>query len=134
VVAELEDEQGEQIPNGAVVQVNEAFPWNAGAVMWPSMLWNLPELPPELEYHFVRRDLVLVDALGGIVVDVLRDALPVDGLPLSEFDPRSRERLRHLTTLSVGQEANSRLPLWCPGEGHVPTAQEVAPVQCNPSG
>ena len=80
VVAELEDEQGERIPNGAVVQVNEAFPWNAGAVMWPSMLWSLPELPPELEYRFVGRDLVLVDALGGIVVDVLRDALPVDGL------------------------------------------------------
>jgi len=60
--------------------VNEAFPWNAGAMMWPSMLWSLPELPPELEYHFVGRDLVLVDTLGGIVVDVLRDALPVDGV------------------------------------------------------
>jgi hypothetical protein len=40
------------------------------------MLRRLPELPPELEYRFVGRDLVLVDILTSVVVDVLRDAVP----------------------------------------------------------
>ena len=28
----------------------------------------------------------------------------------------------------MGQEANSRLPMWCPGEGHVLATEEVATV------
>jgi hypothetical protein len=44
--------------------------------MCPAMLRRLPELPPELEYRFVGRDLVLVDILTSVVVDVLRDAVP----------------------------------------------------------
>jgi hypothetical protein len=36
----------------------------------------LPELPPELQYRFVGADLVLVDIGAGLVVDVLRGALP----------------------------------------------------------
>ena len=42
-----------------------------------SILWRLPELPPELEYRFVGRDLVLVDMFGSFVIDVLREALPI---------------------------------------------------------
>ena len=59
-------------------EVNAAFPWSMGAVMWPSMLWALPPLPEELEYRFVGRDLVLLDVPANLVVDVLRDALPVE--------------------------------------------------------
>jgi hypothetical protein len=54
----------------------ENVPWNAGPVMWPSMLAGLPELPPELEYRFLGRHLILVDVLANLVVDVLPDALP----------------------------------------------------------
>ena len=61
----------------AVVEVNAQVPWNAGPMMWPSVLWRLPELPPELEYRFVEHDLVLVDMFGSVVVDVLRDSLPI---------------------------------------------------------
>ena len=61
----------------AVVEVNVPVPWNAGPMMWPSVLWRLPELPPELEYRFVGRDLVLIDVDGNIVVDVLREAVPI---------------------------------------------------------
>jgi hypothetical protein len=64
----------------AVVEVNAQFPWNAGPMMWPSVLWRLPELPLELEYRFVGRDLVLVDVVGNIVVDVLREAVPISRL------------------------------------------------------
>jgi hypothetical protein len=37
---------------------------------------RLPELPNELEYRFVDRDLVLMDKETDLVVDVLKDALP----------------------------------------------------------
>jgi hypothetical protein len=37
---------------------------------------NLPALPPELEYRFVGRQLVLIDLSAHLVVDVLRNALP----------------------------------------------------------
>ena len=75
VTTAIEADEGEVavIP---VLRVWEAVPWNAGPVMWPSMLRALPELPPELEYRFIGRDLVLIDMLGNLVVDVLRDALP----------------------------------------------------------
>ena len=61
----------------AVVEVNAQVPWNAGPVMWPSILARLPELPAELEYRFVGRDLVLVDVFGNVVVDILRESLPI---------------------------------------------------------
>jgi hypothetical protein len=56
--------------------VAEPIPWNAGPVMWPSMLAGLPELPGELEYRFLGRDLLIIDVLANLVVDVLHDALP----------------------------------------------------------
>jgi hypothetical protein len=56
--------------------VAEPIPWNAGPVMWPSMLAGLPELPGELEYRFLGRDLLIIDVLANLVVDVLLDALP----------------------------------------------------------
>jgi hypothetical protein len=37
---------------------------------------KLPELPPELSYRFVGRDLVLKDIKAGLVVDVLPNAIP----------------------------------------------------------
>lgn len=52
-------------------------------LLWPThlaltpIIRELPELPPELEYGFVGRHLVLLDVGANIVVDVLRDALPV---------------------------------------------------------
>jgi hypothetical protein len=64
------------------LEVNGALPWNAGHVMWPSVLWQLPALPPELEYRFVGTTLVLIDVRAGLVVDVLEAAMPVnDGNP-----------------------------------------------------
>jgi hypothetical protein len=43
---------------------------------WAPILRALPELPPELEYQFVGRHLVLVDRRANLVVDVLRYAVP----------------------------------------------------------
>ena len=38
----------------------------------------LPPLPDELQYRLVGGHLVLVDIHAGLVVDILRHALPVD--------------------------------------------------------
>lgn len=57
--------------------VNQRFPWGGHEVTWPSILWALPPLPPELEYRFVGRDLVLLDAGADLVVDVLAAVLPL---------------------------------------------------------
>jgi hypothetical protein len=76
LVGEVEDAAGWDT-EAAVVDVNAQIPWNAGPMMWSSVLSRLPELPPELEYRFVEHDLVLVDMFGSVVVDVLRDSLPI---------------------------------------------------------
>ena len=60
----------------ALPRAAEPVPWNTGPMMWPSMLAGLPELPPELEYRFLGRHLILIDVLANVVVDVLHDALP----------------------------------------------------------
>lgn len=38
----------------------------------PSLLENLPVLPPEIEYRITGRDLVLLDAKANLIVDVIR--------------------------------------------------------------
>lgn len=54
-----------------------------GTLLWPAhvaltpIIRELPELPPELEYRFAGRHLVLMDIGARMVVDVLRDALPL---------------------------------------------------------
>ncbi len=40
----------------------------------PTLLENLPKLPPEMEYRIVGRDLILLDAKAGLVVDILTGA------------------------------------------------------------
>ena len=57
------------------VHVFGSLPWRTHVTLMP-IIRELPELPPELEYRFVGRDLVLMDVGANIVVDVLRDALP----------------------------------------------------------
>jgi hypothetical protein len=59
------------------VHVFGTLPWRTHLALMP-FVRELPELPPELEYQFVGRHLVLVDVGANMVVDVLRDALPVD--------------------------------------------------------
>jgi hypothetical protein len=60
----------------AAPQVNSIWFGDADAVPWPSLVWELPGLPAELEYKFLGRHLVLVDAHARLVVDVLENALP----------------------------------------------------------
>lgn len=38
----------------------------------PSLLGNLPTLPPEIEYRITGQDLVLLDAKANLIVDIIR--------------------------------------------------------------
>lgn len=42
----------------------------------PTLLENLPKLPPEIEYRITGRDLVLLDAKVNLVIDVIRAVFP----------------------------------------------------------
>jgi hypothetical protein len=44
--------------------------------MPPDLLAALPRLPPELEYRFINRDLVLIDIDANLIVDFVPDAIP----------------------------------------------------------
>jgi len=61
----------------APIAVNKPVPWSAGRPMSTWVVATLPALPEDLEYRLVGRNLALVDLRANIVVDILRDALPM---------------------------------------------------------
>jgi hypothetical protein len=67
----------ERMPGVPAPRVNEPFPWSVGSAMWPTLLGALPPLPSELQYRFFDRDLVVIDMHADLVVDVMKNALPV---------------------------------------------------------
>jgi hypothetical protein len=70
IVASTLEEADEESP---LPVVNGRFPWRRGAAMWPCVLDALPQLPYELQYRLIGRDLVLVDTHADLVVDILRN-------------------------------------------------------------
>jgi len=59
------------------LQVNAVYPETVPLQSTPpSVLMNLPSLPPELDYRIVGRDLVLRDTVANIIVDYIPGALP----------------------------------------------------------
>ena len=59
------------------MHVNDVFPDDVPLTTTPpTLMLKLPELPPELAYRFVGRDLVLKDIKAGLVVDLVPNALP----------------------------------------------------------
>jgi hypothetical protein len=60
--------------HGIRLNVNQSYPDGVPLQsMPPSLLINLPQLPKELEYRFVGRELVLRDIAANLIVDVLPD-------------------------------------------------------------
>jgi hypothetical protein len=65
-----------EVPQMAI-RVNEEYPAGAPlATTPPRLLLRLPQLAPELQYRFVGRALILLDADANLVLDVVPDALP----------------------------------------------------------
>lgn len=62
---------------GVRVRVNYPYPEPAEFVeMPPTVLLNLPQLPPEVKYRFVGRNLLLVDSDNNLILDYMTNALP----------------------------------------------------------
>jgi hypothetical protein len=76
-VWDLVDDMNEDEMVAPPVRVNEQLPWGVGgrSIQW--LASALPVLPEQIEYKLIGRDLVLFDTRDGIVVDVLRVALPM---------------------------------------------------------
>ncbi|MGO8786529.1 MAG: hypothetical protein ACLQVL_03995 [Terriglobia bacterium] len=59
------------------VRVNQEYPYTEPLqLMPPSLLGNLPSLPPELEYRTVGRELVLRDVGANLIVDAVSGGIP----------------------------------------------------------
>jgi hypothetical protein len=59
------------------LKVNGVYPDAVAETTFPSaLLQKLPQLPDELAYRIVERDLVLVDSKANLVVDLYHEALP----------------------------------------------------------
>ena len=55
------------------LEINDTYPEHAPLQSTPpSLLENLPKLPPEIEYRITGRDLVLLDSKANLVVDIIR--------------------------------------------------------------
>jgi hypothetical protein len=73
----LAETQEEVEPLGTA-RINERWPGAMLTAMPPDLRAAFPPLPPEVQYRFVHRDLVLWDLHVDLVVDVLRNAIPLD--------------------------------------------------------
>ena len=72
--ATIQDEQSER---NVAARVNQRYPDDLPLSAVPaSVLVSLPLLPPELQYRFLRRHLILIDIGARIIVDYLPDVLP----------------------------------------------------------
>lgn len=68
----------QELPKGVKIGINQVYPTTLPlATFPPKLLKVLPELPPELEYRIVGRDLVLRDVKGNVIVDIMPGVFPI---------------------------------------------------------
>jgi hypothetical protein len=62
---------------GVPLRVNHPYPESEELIeMSPALLLRLPQLPKQVKYRYVGRNMLLVDRENGLIVDFMRDALP----------------------------------------------------------
>jgi Skp family chaperone for outer membrane proteins len=62
---------------GVPLRVNEPYPESEELLeMPPTLLLRLPQLPKQVRYRYVGRNMLLVDRENGLIVDFMPDALP----------------------------------------------------------
>lgn len=62
---------------GVPLRVNYTYPESKELVeMPPTLLLKLPQLPKQVRYRFVGRNMLLVDRENGLIVDYMLNALP----------------------------------------------------------
>jgi hypothetical protein len=75
MLLDLYEEQ--DLPRSFRPHVHDAYPRWATQAMPAILLLRLPSLPPDIEYRLIGRDLVLLDLRAGLIIDVLRGAIPL---------------------------------------------------------
>ena len=74
---ELREKIFEMETKSVVMRVNYPYPHSAEFSEMPAtLLAKLPQLPKELRYRFVGRNLLLVDRESDLIIDYMPDALP----------------------------------------------------------
>jgi hypothetical protein len=69
-----------ELPKNVKIGVNMIYPTTLPLATFPAnLLKALPELPKELEYRIVGRNLILRDVTGNVIVDIVRDIFPIPG-------------------------------------------------------
>ena len=64
-------------PKDIPFQVNAEYPRDESlSTVPPDVLRALPQLPPDIQYRFVGRHLILYDAKANVIVDFVLNALP----------------------------------------------------------
>jgi hypothetical protein len=75
--AELRETVFEAETRGVPVRVNHPYPAARELVqMPPTLLLRLPQLPKQVRYRFVGRNLLLVDRENALILDYMTNALP----------------------------------------------------------
>ena len=74
---ELRDTVFETDTQGVVLRVNYPYAESAELSEMPAtLLAKLPQLPKEVRYRFVGRNMLLVDRESNVIIDYMPDALP----------------------------------------------------------
>jgi hypothetical protein len=74
---ELRDTIFETETRGVVLRVNYPYAQSAELSEMPAtLLAKLPQLPKEIRYRFVGRNMLLVDRESNVIIDYMPDALP----------------------------------------------------------
>jgi len=67
-----------ELPKGVKIGINMLYPTTIPlATFPPNLLKALPDLPPELEYRIVYRNLILRDVEGNYVADIVTNVFPI---------------------------------------------------------
>lgn len=65
-----------ELPKNMKADISTVYPTTLPLATFPAgLLRKLPDLPPELEYRFVGRSLILRDVKANPIVDILRDVV-----------------------------------------------------------
>ena len=74
---ELREKIFETEVQGVVLRVNQPYAENAEFSEMPAtLLAKLPQVPKEVRYRFVGRNMLLVDRESNVIIDFMPDALP----------------------------------------------------------
>lgn len=74
---ELRETVFEAETQGVPLRVNFPYPESKELVeMPPTLLLKLPQLPKQLRYRFVGRNMLLVDRENGLIIDYMTNAIP----------------------------------------------------------